>query len=74
MNTTKLYSGTHIPTTINTNERIFQIETFDGETILCNLVTAQKLLEQQNCKRIKHYWNHKFVAIGKLEVKEMLNS
>lgn len=71
METKKLFDGTHIPVMISTNERIFQIETFDGETILCNLVTAQKLIQNQLCKRIKHYWNYKFSAIGKDEVKAM---
>jgi hypothetical protein len=71
MDTKKLFDGTNIPVMISTNERIFQIETFDGETILCNVVTAQKLLQLNLCKRIRHYWNHKFVTIGKLEVKEM---
>lgn len=71
METRKLFDGTNIPVMISTNERIFQIETFDGETILCNLVTAQKLLQNDLCKRIRHYWNHKFTAISKLEVKQM---
>lgn len=56
------------PTTINTNERIFQIETFDGEIILVNTKDAQQLIKEQNCKRIKHYWNYKFQSIGKDEV------
>jgi hypothetical protein len=71
MDAKKLFDGTNIPVMISTSERIFQIETFDGETILCNLATAQKLLHSDLCKRIKHYWNHKFTTIGKLEVKEM---
>lgn len=71
MDTNKLFDGTNIPVMISTSERIFQIETFDGETILCNLVTAQKLIHSDMCKRIKHYWNYKFTTIGKSEVKEM---
>lgn len=67
----KLFDGTNIPVMISTSERIFQIETFDGETILCNLVTAQKLISADLCKRIKHYWNNKFQAIGKGEVISM---
>lgn len=74
MDTKKLFDGTHIPVMISTSERIFQIETFDGETILCNLVTAQKLLHADLCKRIKHYRNNKFTPISKLEVKEMPNN
>lgn len=71
MNTKKLFDGTVIPATISTNERIFQIETFDQETVLCNLAIAQELITKQLCKRIKHYWNHKFATIGKKEVLEM---
>ena len=71
METKKLFDGTRIPVMISTNERIFQIETYNGETILCNLVTAQKLISADLCKRIKHYWNHKFTVIGKDEVKAM---
>jgi len=71
METIKLFDGTRIPVVISTKERIFQIETFDGETILCNLGTAQKLINTDLCKRIKHYWNNKFSAISKLEVKQM---
>lgn len=71
METKKLFDGTHIPVMISTNERIFQIETFDGETILCNLVTTQKLINADLCKRIKHYWNYKFSVISKYEVLKM---
>jgi len=66
-----LFDGTKIPATISTTERIFQVNTYDGETILCNLVTAQKLISAGLCKGIKHYWNHKFTRLGKSEVKHM---
>lgn len=71
MDMKKLFDGTQIPVMISTNERIFQIETYDGETILCNVVTAQKLLQLNRCKRIKHYWNHKFQVISKYETLQM---
>lgn len=71
MDMIRLFDGTNIPSVISTTERIFQIETFDSETILCNVVTAQKLIAADLCKRIKHYWNYKFTTISKLEVKEM---
>jgi len=67
----KLYSGTRIPEIIRTNERIFQIETYDNEIVLCNLRMAQMLINLAECKRIKHYWNNKFEPIGKDEVKGM---
>jgi hypothetical protein len=69
--TKKLFDNTIIPSIISINERIFQIETYDGETVLCNLGTAQMLINKDLCKRIKHYWNYKFQNISKLEVKEM---
>lgn len=63
-------------TTINTNERIFQAENFEGETILCNLdgfTFDKELLVYGNpVKSLKHYWNFKFESFGKLDLKEML--
>lgn len=69
--TKKLFDGTVIPGTINTDERIFQIETYSGDNVLCNLVTAKMIIKNGNCKRIKHYWDNKFTTIGKSEVKEI---
>lgn len=71
INTKRLFDNTLIPSMVSINERIFQIETYDGETILCNIGTAKMLINKDLCKRIKHYWNNKFTTIGKLEVKEM---
>lgn len=69
--TKTLYSGIVIDTVIDTTQRIFQVETYDREIILCNLKDAQSIIILQGCYRIKHYWNNKFEAIGKNEVKEM---
>ena len=66
-----LYCGLEIPTVINTNERIFKIETFDGEIILCNLAEAKYLLQLQNIKRLFHYWNYDFKPFDKLTLKTM---
>lgn len=63
--------NTKIPSAISTLHRIFQVETFNGEIVLCNIVIAQELIKEQECKRIKHYWNYKFTTIGKKEVLEM---
>jgi hypothetical protein len=71
MDTIKLFNGRIIPAQIITTERIFQVETFDGDYILCNLDTAQLLISGDECKRIKHYWNYKFTTIGKKEVRDM---
>lgn len=67
----KLYSGTEVPTTINTEERIFRVVTFDDEVILCNLKTAKELLEKQEIKSLQHYWNNRFQAFSKLDLKQM---
>jgi hypothetical protein len=67
----KLLSNKVIPTMLSTKERIFQVETYDGEFVLCNVDVAQELIKEQLCKRIKHYWNHKFSTIGKREVLDM---
>jgi hypothetical protein len=66
-----LYSGIEIPVSIRTDERIFQIETFENETILCNTAVAKELISKQVCKKAKHYWNYKFSTIGKDEILEM---
>lgn len=60
-----------IPTTINTNERIFKITTFDGETFLCNVKTAKEYLKDGNIKHLWHLWNFEFKRFGKLDLKQM---
>lgn len=64
-----LYDGTQVPATINIDERIFQVFTYDGEIILCNLATAQMLLPQ--CEILKHYWNGRLEVFDKRELKIM---
>jgi hypothetical protein len=60
-----------IPTTINTNERIFKIETFDNDTFLCNVDTAKEYLKAQNIKHLWHLWNFEFKRFGKDDLKQM---
>lgn len=57
------------PLTIRTDERIFQILTYDGDVILCNLVDAYNLLP--DAKTVKHYWNNKFESFAKADLKKM---
>ena len=63
--------------TINTNERIFQVMNFDGDVNLGNLrdfsisSTGELLFNSESIKNIKHYWNNKFVAFRKADVKTM---
>ena len=64
-----LYSG--IPETINTNERIFKIVTFDNETVLCNTSTAKMLLANDLIKSLYHLWNFKFERFSKADLKTM---
>ena len=57
------------PLTIKTDERIFQILTYDGDVILCNLVDAYNLLP--DAKAVKYYWNNKFESFAKADLKKM---
>jgi hypothetical protein len=66
-----LYSGLKIPTTINTEERVFKIETFDNETLLCNTKTAKECLEKGEIKNLWHLWDFKFKRFGKKDLKQM---
>ena len=59
------------PTSIYTNERIFQIQTFDGELILCNLRDIY-LKDLEDIKSVKHYWNGNFAILSKRDLKDML--
>lgn len=60
-----------IPTTINTDERIFKIETFEDETFLCNTKTAKEYLERGEIKKLWNLWNFEFKVYGKGTLKEM---
>ena len=63
-------------TTINTNERIFRVEDFEGEIILCNLdaftLNGELLVYGRPIKRLKYYWNFEFKPFSKSDLKEML--
>lgn len=67
-----LYNGKQINTTIDTNYKVFQIETFDGEVVLVNLNDAYKLIT--NTLKLKHYWNNKFLKFSKVDLFKMYNS
>jgi hypothetical protein len=60
-----------IPTTINTNERIFKIETFDNDTFICNVATAKEYLKEGQIKNLWHLWNFEFKRFGKDDLKQM---
>ena len=60
-----------IPTTINTNERIFKIETFENEMLLCNVATAKELLNKGEIKNLWHLWNFEFKRFAKIDLKQM---
>jgi len=60
-----------IPTTINTNERIFKIETFDNDTFLCNVTTAKEYLKEGQIKNLWHLWNFQFKRFAKIDLKQM---
>ena len=60
-----------IPTTINTDERIFKIETFDNDTFLCNVKTAKEYLNEGAIKNLWHFWNFEFKRYAKIDLKLM---
>jgi hypothetical protein len=60
-----------VPTTISTSERIFKVETFDDEKLLCNVDTAKKLLKEGLIKNLWHLWDFKWKRFGKIDLKQM---
>lgn len=65
--------------TIKTNERIFEVRTFEDQTILCNLDgfwtnSKGELLTKdgESIRSVRHYWNNEFQRISKKQIKEML--
>jgi len=61
------------PKTIKTNERIFKILSFDGETFLSNLEHI-KLKDLEQIKKVSHLWDFKFQPFGKRQLKTMIES
>ena len=60
-----------IPTTINTDERIFKVLTYDNDYILCNLSTAKELLKNDMIYKLWHLWDYEFKRFGKIDLKQM---
>lgn len=65
--------------TIKTNERIFEVSTFEDTKILCNLdgfytnENGELLTKDgESIRSVRHYWNNEFQRISKKEIKEML--
>lgn len=63
--------GTIPTTTISTLERIFKLEDYEGEWIICNLGTAYRLIKEGSIKSAKHLWSGKFKTISKKNILEM---
>ena len=69
-----------IPTTIRTNERIFEVSDSEGNIYLCNLdhfkldSGRKELLTKEGnpIRLLKHYWNNTFKKIAKRDVKGMM--
>lgn len=69
--------NTLIPTTIKTDERVFQVHLlFDmGKKILCNLDQLEQVVSCSNgVNKIEHLWNGKFKRISKKDLKSMLEA
>lgn len=60
------------PDFIRTDQRIFEVTTYDDDIYLCNLFHFTDKNDFKDIKGIKHYWNNKFITIGKSDVIEML--
>lgn len=63
--------------TIKTNERIFQVWTFEDNCYLCNvedfeISRGELIVNNESIRTVKHYWNHKLQRIGKKEVKQII--
>lgn len=69
----KIINGRYVGNLIDQTSRIFQIITYDGDVFLSNVENAQEIIKSGECKSIKHYFNNKFVPIGKDDVLLMLN-
>lgn len=67
----KLYNGRLVPTIIDTTQRIFEVITYDGDIFLCNVETAQEVIKEGECMKVRHLWNNNFKSIGKNEVLEI---
>lgn len=57
--------------TVNTNERIFKIETFDNDKLLCNVKEAKDYLNKGEIKNLWHLWNFEFKRFSKIDLKQM---
>lgn len=67
--------------TIKTNQRIFQVLTFDGDYKLINLDGFKiqdsgelTLKNGDSIRSVKHLWNNKFETIDKRQVKTMIQA
>lgn len=71
MKTIKLFDGTEVPAHIDITQRVFQLFTYDGEYVLCNLEHAKQLIKNGLAESAKHVWNNEFKRIGKSEILQM---
>ncbi len=60
-----------IPKTIKTDERIFRITNFDGDTFLCNLEHIE-LEDLDQIKVLHQLWDLKFESYSKLHLRTTL--
>ena len=67
-----LYNNKQINTTIDTNHRIFKVETYENEVVLVNLNDAYLLLDE--IKTLWHLWNFEFEKFSKKDLIKMYNS
>ncbi len=69
-------------TTINNNERVFQVlasaGVFSQKQAFCNLKDLNKVCKEFNCVpgyfKINHFWNNKPQRVTKKELKELFKN
>lgn len=62
----------NFPTEIKTDQRIFKIQTINGETGLCNLDFATTLYKNNQIDKIWHIWNLEFKRFSVNNLSEMI--
>lgn len=67
----KLFDGTEIPNIIDITKRIFEVKTYDGDIVLCNVETTQKLIKLGLAWGIRYYDDGGFHIISKKEILEI---
>ena len=61
------------PKSIKTDQRIYKIETFEGNLILCNLEHIKET-DFPDFRKVSHIWDGEFKRISKMYLKDMIRA